>query len=50
MQYVVLIASKKDTSDRHWVTRKTLAEIKEVADCYPSIDWFTSIYQLDKEL
>ena len=50
MQYVLLLCSKRDVSDRHWVARKTLKEIKEVADFWSDTDWFKFIHAIDKEL
>ena len=50
MQYVALIASKRNTYDRYWFTRKTLAEIKEATDGYSENDFFISVYQLGEEL
>lgn len=50
LQYALLLCSKRDTSNRHWVARRTLKEIKEVADCWSDVDWFKFIHAIDKEL
>lgn len=39
MQYVVLFASKKDTSDRYWRTFKSLKEAHTYRDYMDENEW-----------
>ena len=47
MQYVVLLANKRDTSNRHWKTFKNLKEAKDYADIWCSgNEWSSFIHEI----
>ena len=47
--YIVLIADKHDTHDRHWVKRDTFVEANAVANAYTKDDTYTAeIYQSEQ--
>jgi hypothetical protein len=51
MRYVVLIASRSDSYDRHWVTRNTLDEARKVANNYNhDLKYNTEIYEISQML
>jgi hypothetical protein len=48
MQYVVLLSHKRDTSNRHWKTFKTLEEAREFADMWCSDNkWLAFIHKCE---
>lgn len=50
-KFVILIVSRYDHYDRHWVTRPTLEEAKKVAFEYNKDNRYnTEIYELGSEL
>lgn len=47
MKYVVLIARRDDSYDRHWITRPTLEAARKVASEYERDNRFnTEIYEI----
>jgi len=47
--YIVLIAGKRDTHDRHWVKRNTFVEANAVANEYTKDNTYTAeIYQAEQ--
>lgn len=51
MRYVVLIASRYDSYDRHWVTRNTLEEARKVASEYTKDHKYNAeIYEIGQML
>ena len=50
MQYVVLLASKKDTSDRHWKTFSRYEDAIFYADSWENNQWFVEVYKLNENL
>ena len=51
MKYVVLIANRYDSYDRHWVTRNTLDDARKVAAEYERDHKYnTEIYEIGQML
>lgn len=51
MKYVVLIANRSDSYDRHWVTRNTLEAAQKAASEYTRDNKFNAeIYEIGKIL
>ena len=50
MQYVVLLANKRDTSDRHWKTFRNKADAMFYADSWDNTQWFIEVYELNHNL
>lgn len=51
MKYVVLIANRSDSYDRHWVTRSTLEAARKVASAYTCDNKFNAeIYEIGQML
>ena len=47
MQYVVLLASKRDTDNRYWRTFKTLKEAKEYVVSWSENEWLCFIHKCE---
>lgn len=51
MKYVVLIANRNDSYDRHWVTRNTLEEAEKVSNEYTKDHKYNAeIYEIGQML
>ena len=50
MHYVVLLAHKRDTSNRHWKTFKDKESAMRYADNWESNQWFIDMYKLHENL
>ena len=50
MQYVVLLANKRDTFDRHWKTFRDKISAMEYADSWENNQWFIDVYELHENL
>jgi hypothetical protein len=50
MQYVVLLASKRDTSDRYWKTFRDKESAMRYADGWENNQWFIDVYELHENL
>ena len=50
MQYVVLLASKRDTSDRHWKTFRDKESAMRYADNWENNQWFIYVHELNENL
>ena len=50
MQYVVLLANKRDTSDRYWKTFRDKESAMRYADGWENNQWFIDMYELHENL
>lgn len=50
MQYVVLLASKRDTSDRYWKTFRDKESAMKYTDEWDNNEWFIDVYELHENL
>ena len=51
MKYVVLIANRHDSYDRHWVTRNTLEEAEKISNEYTKDHKYNAeIYEIGQML
>lgn len=50
MCYIVLLANKRNTSDKHWKVFGTEKEAREYAGDWNYNDWLIQIYELGKSV
>jgi hypothetical protein len=50
MQYVVLLANKRDTSDRYWKTFRDKESAMRYADEWENNQWFIDVHELHENL